>query len=418
MKRTVTLIAIRFAFLFWILFSFSFNSGAIPLLHFTQKFTVPVLHAFVQWFAARVLNLTDPLNIVMSGSGDTTFHYIWLLCIFIFSVLATLIWSAADYKRKSHEQLFYWLTVVLRFYVGFTLLHYGLAKLNNGQFPALNSYRLLSTYGDSSPMGLAWSFLSYSKGYKWFMCFAELIGILLFFRRTATIGAFLCLMTTANIMAINYFFDVPVKILSAALVLMCLTLLSPNIIQLFRFFFKGEKVQLNFLKAPALKARGTRISKLVLKYAVLLLYAGLPIFMALKLEWFDSNSTNSEAVNGVFDIEEVTWLKEDPTADSNSLRPKWTVVTFENNHIGSVRSVNNETAWYKYKLDSRAKSVQITFMDDPNVSHTLNYTNSNWDRMVLKGDFFGAPATLILKRKTFELTDRGFHWISERPYNR
>lgn len=138
-KNTAILITIRFAFLFWVIFAFCYNTGEI------------------------------------SGSGGTTFYYVLLITVFLISILGTLIWSAADYKRKNHEQLFYWLTVVLRFYVGFTLLHYGLAKLNNGQFPDLYAYRLLSTYGDSSPMGLAWSFLSYSKGYKWSMCFAELL---------------------------------------------------------------------------------------------------------------------------------------------------------------------------------------------------------------------------------------------------
>lgn len=417
-RQIATLIAIRFAFIFWLLFALTFNGGAIPILSFLQGVIVSALQVIVKWYASNMIYLTEPLTVVTSGSGDTTFHYILLLCICSTSVLGTLVWSVADHKRKSHDQLFYWLTVVIRFYVGFMLLHYGLAKLNNGQFPSLSSYRLLSTYGDSSPMGLAWSFLSFSDGYKWFMFFAELMGVLLFFRRTATIGAFLCLITSINIMAINYFFDVPVKILSTALGLMCLTLLSPNIIQLFRFFFKGEMVQLNLLEAPALKKKGLRISKLVLKYAVLLLFAGLPLFMSLKMAWFDAKTNDDQAVSGIFEIEDVTWLKQDPTADSSSLRPKWTVLTFEANSYGSVRSVNDKTEVYKYKLDNHAKSVQITFVDAPDVSHRLDYTVASQDRMVLKGDYFGAPATVILKRKTFELTERKFQWISEYPHNR
>lgn len=418
MTKATTLTSIRFAFLFWVLFVFCFNNGAFPFLYYIQKFTVPVLHICVPWFATKFLNLAQPITVFTNGSGDTTYDYVLLFCILITSVFGALIWSVLDHKRKNHEQLFYWLTVVLRFYVGFMLVHYGIAKLNNGQFPALNSYRLLSTYGDSSPMGLAWSFLSYSEGYKWFMCFAELMGILLFFRKTATIGAFLCLMTTANIMAINYFFDVPVKILSTALVLMCLTILSPNITRLFSFFFKGEMVQLILLKAPAFKARWMRILKLALKYTVILLYAGLLLFLALKKAWFDPKPSQTIAVYGVFDIEDVTWWKQNPIADSTNLQPKWALLSFEDHNRGIAKSVNNETAWYKYKLDTIAKSIQITFTDDPDVTHKLNYTIPSQERMVLKGDFFGKPATLILKRKTFELTERGFRWINEHPYNR
>ena len=67
-------------------------------------------------------------------------------------------------------------------------------------------------------MGLAWTFLGFSKGYNLFMGVAELMAGLLLFRRTVAIGAIITLMTTANVMAVNYFYDVPVKIVSTALV--------------------------------------------------------------------------------------------------------------------------------------------------------------------------------------------------------
>ncbi|MNY34208.1 hypothetical protein D3C86_1685300 [compost metagenome] len=139
--------------------------------------------------------------------------------------------------------------------------------------------------------------------------------------------------------------------------------------------------------------------------------------MALKLEWSNSKSADKTPVSGIFDIEDVSLLKGDPIVD-NRLRPKWTILAFEAHNFGSARSANNETAWYKYKIDTPAKSIQITFTDDPNVSHTLNYTIPSQDRIVLKGDYFGMPATIILKRKTFELTERSFHWVSEQPYNK
>ncbi|MGY0037489.1 hypothetical protein [Pedobacter sp. NJ-S-72] len=102
------------------------------------------------------------------------------------------------------------------------LIKYGMAKIIKLQFPFPSNYRMIQAYGDSSPMGLAWTFLGFSKGYNLFMGIAEVMGILLLFRRTLTIGAIIALMTTANVMAINYFYDVPVKILSTALVLMCI----------------------------------------------------------------------------------------------------------------------------------------------------------------------------------------------------
>jgi hypothetical protein len=71
-------------------------------------------------------------------------------------------------------------------------------------------------------MGLAWAFLGFSKGYILFMGLAEICAGLLLFRRTMTFGAIITLMTAMNVMAVNYFYDVPVKILSTHLVLMTL----------------------------------------------------------------------------------------------------------------------------------------------------------------------------------------------------
>ena len=203
MKNTLSIIGIRFVFLLCILFVFCFNNGGLPFLYYITKFSTPLLQEFVPWFAAKFLNLSYTITEFTNGSGDTSYDYVLLLCVLLTAVFGTLIWSVLDRKRKSHKQLFYWLTVLLRFYVGFMLINYGVAKLNNGQFPSPGLGRLMQTYGNSSPMGLAWTFLGYSEGYKWFMFFAEMMGILLLFRKTATLGALLCLMTSLNIMQVR-----------------------------------------------------------------------------------------------------------------------------------------------------------------------------------------------------------------------
>ncbi len=87
-------------------------------------------------------------------------------------------------------------------------------------------------------MGLAWSFLGFSQGYNYVMGGAEILsGILLLFRRTTVLGALVTVGVAGNIMAINYCYDVPVKLLSTALVIMALFLLGKDIRRLFNFFF-------------------------------------------------------------------------------------------------------------------------------------------------------------------------------------
>jgi uncharacterized membrane protein YphA (DoxX/SURF4 family) len=112
----------------------------------------------------------------------------------------------------SYDRLYYWMIVVLRYYVGITMLAYGSVKIVQLQFPSPTPWRLIEPYGDSSPFTLAWTFMGYSRGYNYFTGIAEVsCGILLLFKRTSLFGAVIAFTVSANIAAINFCFDVPVK---------------------------------------------------------------------------------------------------------------------------------------------------------------------------------------------------------------
>ena len=85
---------------------------------------------------------------------------------------------------------------------------YGLAKLTGFQLV----YRtpppdlLLK---DVSPLGIMWYFFSLKKGYAVLVALAEIVpAILILFKRTRFLGIILCLVTAANILAINIFFGI------------------------------------------------------------------------------------------------------------------------------------------------------------------------------------------------------------------
>jgi hypothetical protein len=412
MKKTLSLVLTRFAFLLGVLFVFFFNL-AFPFLDYIHRFIHPLLNQFIPWFGKACLGLKEPIETAPNGSGDTTYNYVLLLCVLLGSALGGIIWSALARKRKSHEQLLQWLIVLFRFYVGFILIRYGIAKLNDGQFPMPSAYRLTQTYGDSSPMGLAWTFLGYSAGYKWFMFCAEIMGFLLFFKRTATLGAFLGLMTALNIMAINYCFDVPVKMLSTALVLMCLAILSPNISNLFNLFFRGQTVQLKLLSLPEFSRKWFSVTIIVLKYLVIVIYAALPLSIALKTALFEEKQTSETKLYGVYEIESFTSLE----TPSTKYAYKWKLLTFGSNKNAVLTYDNKVNDWCKYQVDENKKKLNLKFRDDP-ITYKFNYQILDSNTVKLKGNLFDLTTEIILKRKQFELMQRKFHWISEEPYNR
>ncbi|MBN8786790.1 MAG: hypothetical protein J0I84_06855, partial [Terrimonas sp.] len=212
------------------------NNGTFPFWEIVMHYPAELLQKLIPWIGKHVLHLSYDITEFTNGSGDTTYDYVVVFTIACSAFAGTVIWSLLDRKRKSYQTLYYWLTTAVRYYVALMLFNYGLWKVIKMQFPAPDLYRLTQPYGDSSPMGLAWTFLGFSKGYNLFMGFAEIAALLLLFRRTMTLGAVITLCTTANVMAVNYFYDVPVKIVSSMLFIMTLFLLSNDATRLLRFF--------------------------------------------------------------------------------------------------------------------------------------------------------------------------------------
>lgn len=418
MNKTLSAIGFRFIFLLCILFVLFNNNGSFVFYDLFARYTFLGQSKLAIWFGEHILHLAHPVDIRFNGSGDTTFFYILLLIILTLSVTGTIIWSALDRKRTTYPQLFYWLIVILRFYVGFMLVHYGLAKLNNGQFPGPSPNGMIQTYGDSTPMGLAWRFLGYSEGYKTFMFVAEMMGILLFFRRTATIGAILCLMTSLNIMAINYFFDVPVKILSTALVLMCLIILSPNLIRLFRLFFLGEAIKLDQLQAPIYKNKWKKVTGITVKYLAIALCAGIPI-IGTAYTSLTKKAEAKEALYGAYKVARLEWAVDTPPAmDSLFVTKGWKLLIFDSYDRAFVKYGDNETIYGKAQFELDKKSLTLSFNDQPDVRYRFSYLMPIPGVMELKGELFDKRVTIRLEKKEFELTKQGFRWINEHPYNR
>jgi hypothetical protein len=77
------------------------------------------------------------------------------------------LWTLLDRRSRHYERLHGGLRLVLRFVVGGTLIGYGMAKVIQTQFP-FPEFRMEQRYGDSSPMGLLWTFMGFSYGYNLF----------------------------------------------------------------------------------------------------------------------------------------------------------------------------------------------------------------------------------------------------------
>ena len=77
----------------------------------------------------------------------------------------TIIWSLVDHKRPAYSWLKKLLITYTRYYLALIILSYVLFKIMPTQFDEPSARMLVQMYGESSPMGLLWSFMGYSTVY-------------------------------------------------------------------------------------------------------------------------------------------------------------------------------------------------------------------------------------------------------------
>jgi hypothetical protein len=380
-------------------------------------------HRLIPWLAQPFLH--KQITIFTNGSGDTTYDYFVILFIVLLALIGCAIWSMLDRHRRSYPTLHYWLTVAVRYYLALTMLEYGMVKVIKLQFPFPYLGRLLQPYGNSSPMGLAWTFMGYSHGYNYFAGIAEVTaGILLFFRRTTTIGALLTLIVGAHIMAMNYCFDIPVKLLSTAIVLMAAWLLSDNAQQLFNLFFRGGEGRLTRIKAPIPKNRtwflvGRTVKTLLVCYALV----GFLIADVKAMRQYGDNAP-STALKGIYNIK--TFIRNKDTLaplQTDTLRWKQLVLDGSPTYgYASIRAMNDSAkGYFSFKPDTIQHTITLTSYADSTNKYAFHYHLPEKDCMVLLGAWKKDSLEIHLKLvdwKSFLLVRRGFHWINESPFNR
>jgi hypothetical protein len=413
----------RFFSFFFLLYIFFNPNGVFPYTAFFEMY-IPQFHLLIPWIGRHFLHLSYEITVFTNGSGDTTYDYVVVLFILFLSTLGCLVWTILDRHRKSYNLLYYWLTVAIRYYLAGTMLSYGFVKVFKLQFPYPNPYRLLEPYGNSSPMGLAWTFMGYSQGYNLFTGFSEIIsGLLLFFRRTTPAGAFLSLLVAGHVMALNYFFDIPVKLLSTAMVIMSLFLLSGNIRRLVGLFFFNESTVLLIIKPPYINKKGLRYSMRIFKFLLIAFVLLTNIFNSAVSLGKYGDSAPKTPLYGIYNTE--TFVRNRDTIaplETDTLRWKQLIVGgYKGFAYANIKMTNDSLKNYAFHLDTIQQTIILFSYADTNRKFLFRYRFLDKNMMVLKGDWKGDSVEIRMRKydlDSFLLVKRGFHWINEYPLNR
>jgi len=439
--------AFRFVFIFFILFIvlLDWSVNSILTYIFYEGHLAELLDIVISWTGKHLFQI--PYAIISPYDGqhnDRAYIYLLYFIMAIAGVIGAVIWSVLDRKRTNYQILYYWLTVVVRYYLAFTLFIFALEKFFKMQFPDLGYYTLTEPLGDMSPMSLAWAFFGYSYGYNVFMGLAESAALLLLFRRTTTFGALLTLATLANVMAVNFNYDVHAKMYPTALFLMVFFLLLKDIRRLMRFFFTGQPISLPVIKAPVFKTRWMIISKMVLKVLVIGYFTVFPVldYFGYKQDSLERGKAKSE-MSGVYDVDTFVTNK-DTLAIDNPL--KWKQIVIGDKMVEAARLSGDSIAYLHISLNRKEvivsgdqtdlyiKMQEIyneqgldiypkidSILSARQIESSLRFEFPDPTTLKLKGMVKNDSVFITAKRKpldikNFRLMKRHFHWITEAAY--
>lgn len=241
---------------------------------------------------------------------------------------------------------------LVRLFVAFEMMRYGTAKLVGMQF--YPRYYFLDTRpADMTPMALAWTFFGRTYGYQAISGAVEVVAaVLLCSRRTAALGACVLLAAMTNIVLLNFFYDVPVKLFSSIYLVMGLYVLTPDARRIWGALVGDGAVppRSDVTRASGRPARPIAIA------AVVALVLVLPA----------ADIVHKAAQRGIFraDRLEGAWIVQSVTGASLPVDGRWQKIFFEKGDYGFVQA-GSERVRFDMTFDDATGSLRMFHFAQP-----------------------------------------------------
>jgi hypothetical protein len=417
-------IGFRFVCVYWLLQIAPW--GWLESIPWLGKIVTPYNEALdwgVRTANARLFHVRETL-VEPSGSGDTSWAWaaLWL-CLSV-SLITTLGWSILDRRRSGYPRAAYALRTIVRYYVALFALSYGIIKVFalQMQFPALS--QLATPLGDLTPMRFAWFFIGYSTPFQVVSGLVEtMAGLLLLMRRTVTLGLVVATVAFANVVLINFSYDVPVKLFASHLLLACVFLLVQDAPRLWAFFVRNRPVAATSLYDPPPVGRRMGYALRTAKWALSALFVVMPVLESWpEVQPRDRVVAALPLPAGVYDVRR--WAVNGdtiPPQPGDTLR--WRDVVIDDNVSGSVGSADSLFAqryrrgYFRYRTAPSGNTLTVSRPPTRGGSplFTMRYELPSpgvvrlWT--IIRGD--SVYVELVRSNRRFRLAEREFHWLSE-----
>jgi uncharacterized membrane protein YphA (DoxX/SURF4 family) len=401
-KRFITLALSFFVILF--ITSFSFPHAILPDV---GRFTSGFYEMIARWFGDHVLGIEKPYTSELIS--DSTGFYINAVVIFIVAILVSITLVTLDKGRTKTDAIKQYLIIICRYYLAIQLLAYAFAKIFKTQFYLPEPNILFTNVGSTPRDLLYWTVIGTSRGYNIFMGSLELIAAcLLLFRRTTLAGALLSFGILINILAINLFYDISVKLYSCFLLLLSVIILAPDLKNLWQVFFQTT------IPAEWIRRRSGRVYRGSL-YPYIKATVVVLIFVDALLPYFKNKNFNDDlqerpAYHGAYDVRNFTVnnVMIDPTLKAPD---RWRRIFIHRQGYFIIQFMNDDMKDLMLQVDNSRGELRLTDYDSSKVQ--LQFVAKDNQLLQLSGTVQGRSIKADLEKidlDTLPLLQNEFHW--------
>jgi hypothetical protein len=392
--------AFRFAFIFLIL-----QIVPIDIDYYKQLLTL-------DWSSPHVSQLFYLARYAPTIFAETPVFLDWLVLLGV-AAAGAFIWGIIDDGRREYNALYYLLRVVVRYRLAAALLAYGFIKLFPLQMPFPSISNLNTNYGDFE----AWKIFSMSTGivpgYQSFLGGIEIVtALLLLNRKTATIGAFMVLPFTGNVVLSNLAYEGGEYVYGTLLVLFAAFLFLYDFVRLYRFSNEQPVAPHQYVIAFWTGGRNRlRIASKLTFFFLFIFAYGYLSYDAYKVGGYQyPTSPGLAKAEGLYNVSEfivngkkVEPSRTDPARWRDVVFERWSTLSVRANYPVSTASVlteeiesdqrkrpyefsgNTGRRFYTYQIDSLNATISLTDRILGVSRYTFKVERPDSIKIILKG---------------------------------
>jgi hypothetical protein len=358
----------------------------------------------IGFISSTIFGRTLPDNSIYS---DSTSMYILVLLLVILSLLTALLLPRLHKWQLYRTKLLGFIYTFCIYYLALQLLKYGVDKIFKNQFYLPEPNILYTPVGRLDKDILYWSSMGTSHFYSVFMGVLEtMAAVFLFFRKTRLIGLLMSLAIMLNVVAVNFGFDIGVKIFSLFLLFLTLYLLTPYTRRLYQVLTQ-QPVTENIIATPVKRT----FLRSFLKWFVIGLILLEAFYPFLRVMVFNRDLAPRPYLHGAYRVDQM--IRGDDTLAVASFPIKRLFVHSDGYMIFQDQQDNMQD--YKFSYDHHLYQYVLTDYQLHKTPLSLGYNEKD---SILTMKYTKSGQLTQIKAKAIDwrklpVLKRGFHWTTD-----